>query len=67
MQIDKFAWDAPLDDPLWSLSMHWDLKTTLQPTAAQVHPGVHHARILALCAPQVGQLRRAHCSGETLR
>lgn len=33
MQIEKFAWDAPIDDPLWSVLMHWDLKTSLQPVA----------------------------------
>ena len=31
MQIEKFKWDAPSDDPLWSTLMHWDLDTTIQP------------------------------------
>ncbi len=32
MQIDKFAWDAPSDDLLWSTFMHWDLTTKMEPT-----------------------------------
>ena len=31
MQIDKFTWDAPSDDSLWSTLMHWDLKTRIEP------------------------------------
>ena len=46
MQIEKFAWRAPSDDQLWSTLMHWDLKTTIEPTT--------QARIVdvpaALCA-----------------
>ncbi len=32
MQIEKFTWDAPSDDPLWSTLMHWDLTTKAEPT-----------------------------------
>ena len=31
MQIEKFAWNAPSDDTLWSQLMHWDLETKLEP------------------------------------
>ena len=33
MQIEKFAWEAPSNDLLWSALMHWNLKTKLEPTA----------------------------------
>ena len=33
MQIDKFTWEAPSDDLLWSTLYHWDLNTKLEPTA----------------------------------
>lgn len=46
MQIDKFTWDAPGDDLLWSTLYHWDLETKIAPTT--------QARIVdlpaALCA-----------------
>jgi predicted acetyltransferase len=32
MQIEKFTWSAPSDDPLWSTLYHWDLKTRIAPT-----------------------------------
>ena len=31
MQIDKFVWDAPEDDLLWTQFYHWDVETKLQP------------------------------------
>jgi predicted acetyltransferase len=32
MQIEKFIWEAPSDDLLWSEIYHWDLQTKLEPT-----------------------------------
>jgi len=31
MQVEKFAWTAPSDDPLWSQYYHWDIETKLEP------------------------------------
>ena len=31
MQIDKFVWDAPENDLLWSQFYHWDIETSIQP------------------------------------
>ena len=31
MQIDKFAWNAPADDTLYSQLMHWEIETKLRP------------------------------------
>jgi len=33
MQISKFVWDAPSDDPLWSTLFHWDITTKIWPVA----------------------------------
>jgi predicted acetyltransferase len=30
MQTDKFVWDAPADDTLWSQFYHWDIETKLR-------------------------------------
>jgi predicted acetyltransferase len=32
MQIDKFKWEAPEDDQLWSILMHSDIETRISPT-----------------------------------
>jgi predicted acetyltransferase len=31
--VEKFVWNAPMDDILWSLINHWDVKTRLVPSA----------------------------------
>lgn len=31
MQIEKFSWDAPGDDTLWSQIYHWDIETKIEP------------------------------------
>ena len=31
MRIDKFVWESPGDDMLWSLLYHWDIETKLAP------------------------------------
>jgi predicted acetyltransferase len=37
MQIEKFVWDMPSDDTFWSVRMHWDVETRVQPeTQARV-------------------------------
>ncbi len=37
MQMDKFSWAAPENDPLWSQLYHWDIETKLEPaTSARV-------------------------------
>lgn len=37
MQVEKFGWDAPPDDVLWSQLNHWDLQTKIGPaTQARV-------------------------------
>lgn len=61
MQIEKFFWEAPSDDLLWSALYHWDLKTKLEPTtmgrivdvagalrAWKPDPGVEGSLILAV-------------------
>lgn len=30
--VKKMDWSAPMDDPLWSLILNWDIKTKLTPT-----------------------------------
>jgi predicted acetyltransferase len=37
MQVEKFSWSAPEDDPLWHQSYHWDIATKTEPvTMARV-------------------------------
>ncbi len=56
MQIDKFKWDAPSDDTLWSTLMHWDLKTTIEPvTQARI---VDVPAALAAWRPSAGAYGR---------
>lgn len=31
MTVERFVWDAPQDDPLWSLVFNWPLETKLKP------------------------------------
>lgn len=31
MQVEKFHWNAPAEDPLWSQRYHWDIETVLRP------------------------------------